>query len=127
MYLAEKDITLYLNFSEHDHVAYQIKGNHKCSNTVANILPADPPPPRTLGAKRIYFTFLEHGHFAYQIGGNPECKTQLQLFCPQTPPHDPGDQKVLTILDYGRIHGAQGLVIISKDSLNYKNVLHVLF
>ena len=29
--------------SEHDHVAYQIKGNHKCSNLVANILPADPP------------------------------------------------------------------------------------
>ena len=24
-------------FSEHGHVAYQIKGNHKCSNLVANI------------------------------------------------------------------------------------------
>ena len=32
-------------FSEHDHVAYQIKNNYECSNTVANILPADPPPP----------------------------------------------------------------------------------
>ena len=32
-------------FSEHGHVAYQIKGNHECSNTVANILSADPPPP----------------------------------------------------------------------------------
>ena len=29
-------------FSEHGHVAYKIKGNHKCSNMVANILPADP-------------------------------------------------------------------------------------
>ena len=35
--------------SEHDHVAYQIKGNHECSNMVANILPAPPPPPTTLG------------------------------------------------------------------------------
>ena len=41
-----------LTFSEHGHVAYQIKENHECSNMVvnilANILPADPyrlPPP----------------------------------------------------------------------------------
>ena len=32
-------------FSEHVHVAYQIKKNHKCSNLVANNLPADPLPP----------------------------------------------------------------------------------
>ena len=32
-------------FSEHGHVAYQIKGNHECSNMVANILQADPPSP----------------------------------------------------------------------------------
>ena len=32
--------------SEHDHVAYQINGNHECSNMVANILPAPPLPPR---------------------------------------------------------------------------------
>ena len=29
-------------FSEHGHVAYQFKGNHKCSNKVANILRAEP-------------------------------------------------------------------------------------
>ena len=28
-----------LTFSEHSHVAYLIKDNHKCSNMVANILP----------------------------------------------------------------------------------------
>ena len=28
---------------EHGHVAYQVKGNHKCSKMVANILPAEPP------------------------------------------------------------------------------------
>ena len=31
-------------FSEHGHVAYQIKDNHECSNMEENILPADPPP-----------------------------------------------------------------------------------
>ena len=35
-----------LTFAEHDHVAYQIKGNHECSNMVANILPAAPSPFR---------------------------------------------------------------------------------
>ena len=36
-------------FSEHGHVAYQIKGNHELSSMVANILHTDPPPPMTLG------------------------------------------------------------------------------
>ena len=31
-------------FLKHGHVAYQFKGNHKCSKLVANILPADPNP-----------------------------------------------------------------------------------
>ena len=35
-----------LTFAEHDHVAYQIKGNRECSNMVANILPAAPSPLR---------------------------------------------------------------------------------
>ena len=39
--------------SEHGRVEYRIKGNHKCSSVVANILPAD-----------------THGHVAYQIKGN---------------------------------------------------------
>ena len=33
-------------FSEHGHIAYKIKGNHECSNMVANILPVAPPSPR---------------------------------------------------------------------------------
>ena len=40
-------------FSEHGHVAYQIKDNHECSNMVANILPADPPPPSTLDMRSV--------------------------------------------------------------------------
>ena len=49
-------------FSEHGHVAYQIKGNHKWSNMVANIWPTDPSP--ALGSIGQHLTFLEHGHAA---------------------------------------------------------------
>ena len=31
------------SISEHGHVAYQIKRNHKCSNMGGNVLAADPP------------------------------------------------------------------------------------
>ena len=34
-----------LTFSEHGHVAYQIKGSLNCNNLVANLKPSDPPPP----------------------------------------------------------------------------------
>ena len=40
-----------LTFSKHGHVAYQLKWNHKCSHMVANISPADPPPPGPWGQK----------------------------------------------------------------------------
>ena len=33
-----------LTFSEHGHVAYQIKEKHECANMVENILPTDPLP-----------------------------------------------------------------------------------
>ena len=37
-------------FSEHSHVAYQIKWNQVCSNTKKNILPTAPSPsPTSLG------------------------------------------------------------------------------
>ena len=42
--------------SEHSHVAYQIKGNHECSNMVANILPQNPNPLN--GVKRSKFNFF---------------------------------------------------------------------
>ena len=34
----------FIFFLEHGHVAYQINGNHECSNMVANIFAADLPP-----------------------------------------------------------------------------------
>ena len=62
-------------YSEHGHVAYQIKGNPECSNMVANICPQTPPTPlspTTLGMGAIgrNLTFSEHGHVAYQIKWN---------------------------------------------------------
>ena len=53
-------------FSEHDHSADQIKGNHKCCNTVANILPTE-ILPKTMGSKGQNSIFSIHCHVAYQI------------------------------------------------------------
>ena len=56
--------------SEHGHAAYRIKGNHDCSDMVANILPAaPPPPPPTLGVGSIgqITTFSKHDYVSYQI------------------------------------------------------------
>ena len=75
-------------FSEYGYVAYQIKWNHKCSNLVANILPAaqTQTPPLTLRVKGLNSTFLEQGHVAYQIEGNHDCSNMVAIFCTQTPP-----------------------------------------
>ena len=54
------------NILEHGHVAYQIKGNHGCSNMVENILAGNPlPPPLTLGVKRSKLNFYRI--LSYQI------------------------------------------------------------
>ena len=37
-----------LTFSEHGHVAYQMKGNDECSSMVANICPQTPSTALTL-------------------------------------------------------------------------------
>ena len=74
-------------FSEHGHIAYQIKGNHERSKLVAIILPADPPPPTPpgVGVSRSEFNIFrtwsccisEHGHLAYQIKENHECSNMV--------------------------------------------------
>ena len=47
-------------FSEHCHVAYKIKGNHKCSNIVTHILLADTPPLKVnLGVREMGFMFCD--------------------------------------------------------------------
>ena len=44
-------------FSQDGHAAYQIKGNHECSNMVAHILPAVPNPPPDPG-DRVKMSFF---------------------------------------------------------------------
>ena len=75
-------------FSEQCHVAYQIKGKHKCSNLVASILPQTPyPPPPPKGSTGQISTFLEHSHVAYQINGNYEMQQHVsKYFARRAPP-----------------------------------------
>ena len=63
------------NFSEHGHVAYQIKENHECSSMVPNILLAD---TLTLGMGQIgqNLPFSEPGHIEYQFKGNQKMQQQ---------------------------------------------------
>ena len=70
---------------EHGHIAYNIKGNHKCSNMVANILPAAPHPSPDPRVKRSNLTFAEHDHVAYQIKGNCECSSMVANILPAAP------------------------------------------
>ena len=65
-------------FSEHGHVAYQIKGNQVCSNMVANILIVDllPPLPQP---QNCISNYREKG---MQRHGS-------KYFCPQPPPPHP--------------------------------------
>ena len=87
-------------FSEHGHLAYQIKENHECSSIEANILLADPykPPPIPLtlslgsGSKGQNSTFSDHGHNSYEIKENLECSSMVANMMPlPPPPPDPGD------------------------------------
>ena len=77
--------------SEHCHAAYQSKGNHECSNIVANILPAD-CHPLTLGfgSKGYYFTFSEYGHVAYQIKEGSQMQQHCSKYFARRHPY-PGD------------------------------------
>ena len=59
--------------SENGHVAYQIKGNHKCSKMVANILPETPIRPWS-GVKRSKFKFIK-------LKGITHAATWWQIVC----------------------------------------------
>ena len=81
-------------FSEHGHVAYQIKQNHECSNMVANILSADPPRQSRCSNMVANIlptdsrpwgwmesgqnsTYCGHGHVTYQIKENYKCSNMV--------------------------------------------------
>ena len=76
-------------FSEHGHVAYQIKENHECSNMVANIWPTEPPSPHN--PRDGVNTFSEHGHVAYDIklNGIMNCSNIVANILPVEPPPPP--------------------------------------
>ena len=75
-------------FSEHGHVAYQIKEKHKCSSMVPNILLADTLTPR-MGQIGQNLPVSEHGHIEYQFKGNQKMQQQGSKCLPPRP--DPGD------------------------------------
>ena len=61
-------------------VMLHIKGNYKCSNVVANILPAKPLLPPPPGGQ--IFIFTEHVHIKLNRFTNAE--SWQQIFCKQT-------------------------------------------
>ena len=85
----------YATFSEHGHTAYQMKGNHECSNRETHILPADnhSPPPLLVGWGQKVKIQLMHGHVVHQIKGNYKCSNMVAIFFfAPPPPLDPGSQ-----------------------------------
>ena len=68
-------------FSEHGHVAYQIKEYHECSNMVANILSPDISRP-WVWVNRSKFNFSEYGHVACQIKEIHKCSNMAANILP---------------------------------------------
>ena len=62
--------------SKYGHVTYKNKGNHECSNIVANDLPAD-PLTLGMGSTGQKSTFSDQGHVAYQIKRNHKSLLQI--------------------------------------------------
>ena len=75
-------------FSEHGHVAYQIKENRECSNVIATILPADTPDHGCRQYVKIQLS--EHGHVAYQIKGTHQMQQYASKYFPPDPSPSPG-------------------------------------
>ena len=77
--------------SEQGHVAYQIKGNHDCSNMEATYFACrspSPPPQKNLGVGSIgqNSTFSEHGHVAYHIKWDHEMQQHSSKYFAHRPP-----------------------------------------
>ena len=70
-----------LTFSEHGHVAYRIKEFRKCSNIVANILPADPLPTLWMGSKGSNSTFYAQRKF-WEAYSNRTVRPSVSLHVP---------------------------------------------
>ena len=73
-----------IQLSDDGHIAYKIKGNHECSNMVANILPAAPPPP-SLGSKDQIYLLQNMIMLHIKLKGIANAATCWQIFCLQPP------------------------------------------
>ena len=75
-------------FSEHGHVAYQIKENHECSNMVPTILLAD---TLTLGMGQIgqIYLFQNMGTLNINIKEIRKCSSKVANICPEMPTPSP--------------------------------------
>ena len=84
-----------IHFLEQGPDAYQIKGNYKCNNMVANNLPADTPTPSDLGwgqwVKIQHFPKLIMLHI--KLNENTKCNKMVSNILPPDPP-DPRSLKV---------------------------------
>ena len=91
-------------FSEYGHVAYQIKGNDACSNTVANSVHTLSIPE--VGSK-VKTLFSEGSRDTYQIKGNEAYSTMqahiVSLHKPSAP-RGGGGQKVKTCFSFPCTH-----------------------
>ena len=98
-------------FSEHGHIAYQIKGNHQIQqhgSTYSAHRPFPNPETLLLGSKGQNYFFSEHGHGVYQIKENQECSNILANILPADPPTityspDSGDGVNRFFLEYGHV------------------------
>ena len=68
-----------------------LKGITKCSNMVANILPADPPPPphdpRGWGQQVIIQLFQNMVMLHITLNGITKCSNMVAIFLPANPPY----------------------------------------
>ena len=81
-------------FSEHGHVAYQIKGNDECSKMQAHILSFHIPSTPGVGSKHIFLKEVILQIIFMGMEHRAPCK---HIFCPYTHPQPLGlDQKVKT-------------------------------
>ena len=70
-------------FSEHGHVAYQIKWNLKMQLHSSKYFAHRSPMPLSIGKKS---TISEHGHVAYQIKRNHEMQQHSRKYFAHRPP-----------------------------------------
>ena len=88
-------------------VAYQIKGNHECSNMVSNLLLSDRPPQTTLKMGSICqnYIFSEHGHVTYQIKWNLKMQLHSSKYFAHRPPMplSPSIGQKSTISEHGHV------------------------